>query len=253
VRRGGAPLVLSGAVEGRDVEPIRDSLTGNAPWPGQFDVWHEPPVIRSSLADGARFRASWYHAAVVVRNQVAACVSDTAVLALLADEARRVRERFAPRAMMMMHDEIRAMNWDASCEAKHATPGSLLAEHVRKCRRLLGDVRAYVWGDMFDPLQNAVRSPYLVNGDLAGSWEGLDPDVVVVNWNLGRLAPSARFFADRGHAQIIAGYYDGDVEDTRRIVALRARVPRIEGLMYTTWQDRYDDLERFAEIARGGR
>lgn len=253
VRRVGAPLVLTGAVEGRDVEPIHDPLMGRSPWPGQYDVWHEPPQIRTSLRDGSRFRASWFHAALVLRNQVAACISDTAVLAHLADEARRVRELFAADRMMMMHDEIRAMNWDASCVSRHASAGRLLAEHMRACRAMLGGARAYVWSDMFDPRANAREDYYLVRGDLGHSWDGLDSGVVVVNWNLGALESSLRFFAEHGHAQIIAGYYDGPVGDARHLVAMRARIPRIEGVMYTTWQNRYDDLEAFARIVNGGR
>ena len=44
----------------------------------------------------------------------------------------------------------------------------------------------------------------------ARSWEGLDPDVVILNWNGARKEASLRFFAARGHRQIVAGYYDGD-------------------------------------------
>ena len=52
---------------------------------------------------------------------------------------------------------------------------------------------------MFDPYHNAVEGPYyLVNGPWTGSWEGLDKDVMVVNWNYGKRDQSLKFFADRG-------------------------------------------------------
>jgi hypothetical protein len=73
-----------------------------------------------------------------------------------------------------------------------------------------------VWSDMFDPHHNAVDRYYLVNGSLKGSWEGLPKDVAVANWNSGKAAASLKWFADRGHAQVIAGDYDGDLGNFRR-------------------------------------
>jgi len=131
------------------------------------------------------------------------------------------------------------------------TAGQLLAENVRQCRELLKGQRAYVWNDMFDPNHNAVRNYALVNGDLAGSWEGLPSSVGIVNWNPGNRGRSLRFFADRGHRQVIAGYYDGPSGDVVPWLEAAAGVPRVDAVMYTTWQGRYDDLEAFAETCRG--
>jgi len=39
--------------------------------------------------------------------------------------------------------------------------------------------------------------------------------VVIVNWNYGKRDESLKFFADRGHKQVIAGYYDGS-QDTKK-------------------------------------
>lgn len=54
-----------------------------------------------------------------------------------------------------------------------------------------------------------------MNGDLAGSWEGLDKDVIIIPWYFGKRNESLKFFADRGHRQIIAGYYDSKPEQIR--------------------------------------
>ena len=114
----------------------------------------------------------------------------------------------------MSHDEIRVANWCLACQSRKRTPGQLLAENARRCTSILKAVnpqaRIVVWSDMFDPHHNAVDNYYLVNGSLKGSWEGLAHDVVIANWNGGKAAESLKFFADRGHPQIIAGYYDGD-------------------------------------------
>jgi len=146
----------------------------------------------------------------------------------------------------MQYDEIRSMNWDESCRRRHLTPGRILAEHVRRAARLLEGSTVYVWNDMFDPYHNAVSRYYLVNGDLAGSWEGLGRDIVIVNWNAPRKNASLRFFARRGHRQIIAGYFDGKPEAIREWLLAASGVPGVIGVMYTTWRPRWDDLEAFA-------
>jgi hypothetical protein len=146
----------------------------------------------------------------------------------------------------MQYDEIRSMNWDDSCRRRKLTPGQILADHVRRAARLLQGSTLYVWNDMFDPYHNAVRHYYLVNGDLSGSWEGLGRDIVIVNWNAPRMKESLRFFARRGHRQIIAGYFDGKPEEIRDWLSAAAGVPSVIGVMYTTWRPRYDDLEAFA-------
>jgi hypothetical protein len=103
---------------------------------------------------------------------------------------------------------------------------------------------------MFDPNHNAHADYYFVNGDLAGSWEGLDKDVVVACWYFDKRAESLRFFADRGHKTLIAGYYD---TPPRRILDwfdAAKTTSGVEGVMYTTWLDQYVDLDEFARLIR---
>ena len=127
----------------------------------------------------------------------------------------------------------------------------MLAENVRQCRELLKGQRAYVWNDMFDPFHNAVEGPYyLVNGPWTGSWEGLAKDVVIVNWNYGKRDQSLKFFADRGHKQVIAGYYDGG-QDTRKWLESADKVLGVVGIMYTTWRHDYSQMEAFAKECLG--
>jgi hypothetical protein len=103
--------------------------------------------------------------------------------------------------------------------------------------------------DMFDPGHNARNHYYLVRGDLSGSCEGLDKDVVIMNWNLGKLRESLQFFSGRGHRQVIAGYYDSKVERVRDHLEAAKDVAGVIGVMYTTWKRNYRDLEAFAQIA----
>ena len=104
---------------------------------------------------------------------------------------------------------------------------------------------------MFDPFHNARKQGpmYLAKGDgpWAGSWEGLPASVTIANWHQND-ADSLQFFAGRGHAQILAGYYKN--ADPRRIVAwlkLAAEVQGIRGVIYTTWVGDYSKLEAFMD------
>jgi hypothetical protein len=257
VRRPGAPLIVrcddgTPLAEGRDFERIVDPRSGTVPWPGGFEVWHEPPAIMTGLPDGTRLRVSFYHVVTVYNGQVTICPSEPRTVELLRDEARRVHAAWGARGYMMSHDEIRCLNWCDACRRRGLTPGQILADNVRTCAAILRATnpggRIYVWSDMFDPNHNARDDYYLVNGTLAGSWEGLDRDVVIVPWHFAKRAESLRFFADRGHEQIIAGYYDAAPERIRDWLSAARQVRGVTGVMFTTWKRNYDDLERFAEL-----
>jgi hypothetical protein len=259
VRRGGAPLIVArengpALKEGQDFEPVTDPRMGNKPWKGAYDVWHEPPVIRASLPDGTRLRVNSHHAVTVHEDQAMICPSEPRTLELLRDQARRMHAAWGASGYMMSHDEIRVLNWCAACQARRLDAGALLAENTRACVRILRDTnpggRIYVWSDMFDPHHDAKKDYYLVRGDLAGSWEGLDKDVTIVPWYFEKRAESLRWFAGRGHRQIIAGYYDHAPEQIRQWLESASGIPGVEGVMYTTWERNYGDLDRFASAAR---
>ena len=81
---------------------------------------------------------------------------------------------------------------------------------------------------------------------LKESWQGLDRDVIVVNWNGDKPDESLGWFAGRGHHQSIAGYYDAPVENLGRWQKAAQGVNGVEGVMYTTWRGDYSQLEAFA-------
>jgi hypothetical protein len=258
VRRPGCPLTVRTEdgtllVEGRDFDPVRDPNMGMHPYAGSYDVWHPPPPIKTKLPEGTRLRVSFYHTITIYDGQVCACPSEPETLELLRDQARRMTAAWRPAAFMMSHDEWRVLNWCDACQRRQLDAGAMIAANVRACISLAHEAapaaRLYVWNDMFDPHHNARNNYYLVRGDLAGAWEGLGQDVVIMNWNLGKLRESLGFFAQRGHAQVIAGYYDGKVERLRDHLAAARDIPRVIGVMYTTWKRNYDDLEAFARIA----
>lgn len=260
LRRDGCPLSVKSAngktayVEGRDFEPVRDPKLGMVPFEGEYEFNHPGAPLRltpgSRIKNGDRLRVGWYHPVLVLGAYAACCLSEPKVYDLLRDQARRVNDLYRPTTFFMQHDEMRVANWCRACRSRKLTPGALLADNARRCARILKDVSpkagVAVWNDMFDPTHNAVNDYYLVNGTLAGSWEGLDPSIVIANWNGGKPRPSLDFFAKRGHRQVVAGYYDSDDNFASWDAAARG-VPGVTGFMYTTWQNRYDDLERYGK------
>ena len=257
-RRSGTPLVIADAdgkplVEGRDFETLSDPLLGAKPWKGEYDSYHEPPVLKTKLPDGTKLRASYYHGVTVYDHQATICLSEPKTYELLRDQAKRMHAAWGAKGYMMSHDEMRVANWCAACEARHLTPGQMLADNVKRCIDILHEVNPgggiYVWNDMFDPNHNAVKGPYyLVNGPLLGSWEGLSKDVTILPWYFEKRNESLKFFADRGNHQVIAGYYDDDPHKVRDWLAAAKSVPgSVLGVMYTTWKNDYSNLEKFGE------
>src|SRR5204862_6021157 len=111
-RRPGCPLTVTTAdgkalVEGKDFEPLRDPLMGTNPWAGEFDIYHQAPVLKTKLPDGTKLVASYYHAATVYDGQAMICPSEPKTLELLRDQAQRVHKLWGAKGYMMSHDEIR--------------------------------------------------------------------------------------------------------------------------------------------------
>lgn len=256
LRRKGCPLVVKdengrALVEGVDFNPLSDPRLGNQPYGGEYEVWHDPPPLKTPLPDGSRLRVSYYHTHIVHDGQVTACVSEPAFMDLLRHQAHDVRLALAPDAWMMSHDEWRVLGWDEASTHRHLTPGAIVADNARRCTGFLREVdptgRIHVWSDMFDPHHNAVESYYLVNGPLTNAWEGLNRDVIIMNWNFDHRVESLKFFADRGHSQIIAGFYDNPLSQFDAWLEAARNVKGVIGVMYTTWNKNYEELDAFAQ------
>ncbi len=264
IRREGAPLVVASASgdivykEGRDFEFVKDERLGVIPYPGRFEIYHPPPSImlapNSRIKEGERLQVSFYHSITVREEQVSCCLSDPAVYELARDQISRVETLLRPKAFFVGHDEIRAANWCEACTRRGWSAGDLVAESVRRCvqsvRAINPQAKIIVWSDMFDPFHNAHDHYFCVNGNLAGSWLGLDQDVIVANWNFLDRERSLAWFASRGHRQIVAGYYDSPTSNFSDWMKAIANIVGIEGAMYTTWVHEYDHLDEFARLAQ---
>lgn len=247
-------------VEGRDFAELRDPKLGTSPWAGEFDVYHEPPTLTllpgSSIKNGQKLLVSYYHAVTIYDGQVPCSLTEPKVFEIVEDQVRRVQNLFEPQTYFLSHDEIRVANWSEPDRASGKTAGQQLADNVRRCaeivHRINPQAKLCIWSDMFDPHHNAVPDFYLVNGDLTSSWEGLPKDTIIINWNSGKAALSLKHFADLGHSQVLAGYYDAPPERIRHWLDTGKNVKGLRGAMYTTWQGNFSDLEKFADAAWDG-
>jgi len=266
VRRPGCPLMVSDKAgktyeEGKDFAELRDEKLGVTPWPGNFEIYHAPPQLKllpgSRIKEGTELLASYYHAVTIYDNQVPCSLTEPKVFEVVEDQVERVEKLFQPKTYFLSHDEIRVANWSGPERKAGEAAGKVLAKNVEKCVQIIRkhnpQAHLCVWSDMFDPHHNAVDNFYLVNGDLAGSWEGLPKDMLIINWNSGNAEKSLPFFAGRGHRQVLAGYYDAPPEGIVRWLKAGKGVEGLDGAMYTTWQSNFDDLERFADLAWGGK
>ena len=261
LRRDSLPVKLAGAdesvyEEGRDVEPIVDPDLGRLHWPGSYDTRHDAPEIRltenTRIKPGQTVFLSCYHPALVYDGQVNCSLSDPKVFELCRKQIEHTEDALQPDGYLMSHDEIRCAGWEPDQIKTFNSSGELLAYNIKTCRQIIRDAAGnkpvYAWSDMFDPHHNARKEYYLVNNTLEGSWEGLDKSVVILKWGDDETAESGlKFFADRGHAQMIAGYYDSNVESNfKRWNTAMRDIANINGILYTTWQNEYTDIEKFA-------
>jgi hypothetical protein len=274
LRRSGAPLKLYDAsktyVEGTDFAAVADpALAAN---PGTYDPWHTPPVVTvpsgSSLVDGATVSMDYYTVVPQIGWEVSSCLSDPAVQTWNQSNAKALAAIFPKgSAVFLGYDEMRQGDSCEECRAKGLTAGQILAWNTEQTVSTLNGVWGsgtvyYFWDDMFSPYHNAVANYYDVEGDLDGSWAGLPPGSIIMNWNLGSLAQSLKFFSGtdtsvsppQPHAmqQIIAGYYDSGDGASSATAEMSAAmgIPGVVGLMYTTWVPDYSQLEAYATAAK---
>jgi hypothetical protein len=261
LRRDSLPLTITDEEataykEGVDFEAVSDPGLGKVPWPGNYDTRHPAPIIKltpnSGIQEGQRVLFSGYHCVLVYGGQVNCSMDDPAVFKLCEEQMRRTEEALSPDGYFMSHDEIRSAGWEPRQVANYKNSGELFAYNIRRSFEIThregGGKPVYVWSDMYDPNHNAHDKYYQVNNTLEGAWEGLDPRTIIMKWGGGeRARPGLQFFADRGHQQMIAAFYDSDVtEDHKMWSEAMKGIPGIQGIMYTTWQNDYSKLEEFA-------
>jgi hypothetical protein len=255
--------------EGTDFNYITDPQMTSTRTPFT-DQYHTVPTVTlpagTHLAPGQTVAINSYSAFPAPGlDGMDMCLTEAGVLNWVTGNAQSIKSVLPPGAgIFMQYDEMRQTNNCFSCRSKNMTAGQLLAwsagQSIQTYNTVMPGAPLYVWSDMFDPYHNAVNNYYDVQGDLSGSWTGLPSNVTIMNWNLGNLSTSLTWFSGKNssqptpHQQIIAGFYDsgngGQAAQTE--LGQAAGIPGVQGLMYTTWQDDYSQLQSFASAARAG-
>ncbi len=251
--------------EGKDFEKVVDPELGKDALETVYYVpfpsfrWHEGPAVKvpagSRIKEGERILVSFYHPLRIYADQIIVSMEDPMVFALMAAQAKSVVEAFKAPGYFMNYDEIRIVGWEEQAGGTHHTPGQILAQHVQIgydiVKKYAPDAAVYTWSDMLTPTHNArkVDGPgyYLCNGDFYESWTGLKEDIIIANWTAN--PEGLKFFAERGHKQVMCGYYDGPVQ--RNIdswMSASEGAPGIMAMMYTTWSRNYTDLAEFFRV-----
>jgi len=272
VRRKRIPLTVTSAdgkttyEEGRDFNPVADPIVARRPFPGEFPFNHPaPPLVlteNSRIKDGQKLLVSFWHHQRIHTDQDNLSLQEPRVWPILEKEMTQMQGLWKPDGIMLNYDEIRVGMWEPPEPGdEKLTPGQFLARHFKRsydmARRIAPQATVYTWSDMFTPHHNArpvTKSGYyyLVNGNWDGAWEGVPKDVVILNW-YAPTPESVKYFADRGHAQVLCGYYDkrntaGLKTNIHMWEAFSAGVPNVRGHMYTTWGRRYQFLKEYYQL-----
>ena len=255
VRRPGTPLVLTGRdremtfVEGRDFEPVKNVR--------RMDAIALTPTTR--IREGERLELSCYRTPYIVHNwgrQISLCMSNPRLYEYWEAQARKLHEIVPYTKFLLAMDEIRNGGGCAACRASGKSMARILGDCVTKqrdiFRKIDPGIEVLIWSDMLDPAHNARNGYYGVVGDFTGSWKYVPKDLTIMCWYLRICDKSLPFFSEHGFATMGAAYYDAaDLAGCRRWLDVLRRTPGAKGIMYTTWEKKYDLLAAFGDLVSG--
>ncbi|HEY1337431.1 MAG TPA: hypothetical protein VGF59_07970 [Bryobacteraceae bacterium] len=254
LRRPGTPVTVRSDdsqqtyTEGRDFDRIVDPQLN-------FKFDHEGPPLRllpgGRIKDGDRLRLSYYHGFSINDGQTTVCMGEPKTYEIWRDMARRMHAAAAPPRYVLSMDEIREGGTCEACRGRNM--GQLLGECLTRQFEMLREanpkVDVWVWSDMLDPNHNAHGNYYLVQGDYTGSWNHVPKEMGIVTWYYERRALSLPFFSKLGFRTLAGAYYDADsLDNPRGWLEELQKTPRAQGIMYTTWQNKYGLLADFGRL-----
>jgi hypothetical protein len=255
VRREGTPLELRSRdrdvvfAEGRDFEPVenRRDLAALALTPG------------SAIREGEALELACYKTPFVAHSwgrQISLCMSNPALYDYWEAEARRLREVLPYKRFLLSMDEIRNGGGCQLCKRRGMTMGEILGDCFTRQRAIFKaidpEIEVLTWSDMLDPNHNAHDDYYGVIGDFSGSWRHVPKDLVIVCWWNEMKAESLAFFSGQGFRTMGACYYDAeDLGSSREWLERLRATPGAQGIMYTSWERKYDLLAPYGDMVSG--
>ena len=256
LRRSGTPVTVRNEKtsevyqEGRDYAPIRDPQL-NFAWD------HEGPAIQipsgSHIHAGDRLRVDYYHGTTIYRDQTTLDMSEPEVYEIWKRQIPLIEKYLAPKKYFLSMDEVRVGGFCEACKRRNLPMAQILGECVARQHDIIRAVNpqaeVYVWSDMFDPNHNAQAKYYLVDGSFEGTWKYIPKDLVIACWYYEKRDMSLPFFSKLGFQTLAAGYYDADdLENPKGWLESLDRTPGAAGLMYTTWENKFQLLGAFGDL-----
>lgn len=255
VRRKGTPLRLGSRdrdnvfVEGRDYAEIRCLR--------QLDALRLPPG--STVQEGERLELSCYKIPTVSHSwgeQVSLCMSNPALYEYWGKQAEKLHEVIQFKRYLLAMDEIRNGGGCLTCRERQLSMAAILGDCMTRQRAIFKAIdpriEVLTWSDMLDPAHNARDDYYGVVGDFTGAWKHVPEDLTIMCWYHKIRDRSLGFFAGHGFRTMGAAYYDADdLTNPREWLHSLERTPKAAGIMYTSWERKYELLGAFGDLASG--
>jgi len=236
--------------EGKDFAKLED--TNLHPWSEDKPALDLKLLAGSRIKPGTRLRMSWYHPMIVYHGQVGVCMAEPQIYEIVEDEVKALVAHLHPKRILLNMDEIRfggtcdacrGRTWQScwgipspvsttSSTGRSGHPGVLLVGHVRsqpQCPRKL--------------LLREWRLHGIMEVHPQGHHDG----------DLGGEAPekSFAFFRRAGVQGAGACYYRRRrSQGFQRLDRSGPQVPECPGVMYTTWEGKYDLLPSFGDLLK---
>ncbi|MBM4038276.1 MAG: hypothetical protein FJ290_07170 [Planctomycetes bacterium] len=256
LRRPGTPVAVRGEAsgtiyeEGKDFAPMADPKLN-------FRFDHDGPPIKllpgTRIAEGERLRVSYYHGVAINRGQVSVCMGEPKLYEIWKEQVRLVQKHLGPNRWLLSMDEVRAGGSCEACKSRKMTMGEILGNCITRQFQMIREAspkaEVLCWSDMLDPNHNAHGDYYLVEGDFAGSWQHVPKDLIIVCWYYDKREPSLAHFSKLGFKTLAGAYYDADtLGNPKGWLEALDKTPGALGIMYTTWQNKYQLLAPFGEL-----
>ncbi|HVP46952.1 MAG TPA: hypothetical protein VMT32_10220 [Bryobacteraceae bacterium] len=236
--------------EGRDYTPISDPHL-NFRWDHDGLAIHLPAGSRIHAGD--RLRVDYFHGTTIYRDQVPADMSEPAVYEIWQHQIPLVEKYLAPKKYFLTMDEVRIGGFCEACRRRHLPMAEILGDCLTRQYKMLRaanpKIQIYTWSDMFDPNHNAREKYYLIDGNFRDTWKYIPKDLVITCWYYEKRNLSLDFFSKLGYKTLAGAYYDADdLDNPKGWLESLDRTPGADGIMYTTWEGKYQLLGAFGDL-----
>ena len=236
--------------EGRDYAPISDPQL-NFRWDHDGPPIHVVAGSRIHARD--RLRLDYYHGTTIYRDQVPIDMSEPAVYDIWQRQIPLIEKYLAPQKYFLTMDEVRIGGFCETCKRRHLPMAEILGDCLTRQYKMLRaanpKIKIYTWSDMFDPNHNAREQYYLIDGSFRDTWKYIPKDLVIACWYYEKRTLSLDFFSKLGYKTLAGAYYDADdLENPKGWLESLDRTPGAAGIMYTTWENKYQLLGAFGDL-----